>query len=142
MCACSAPHRSFCECNRCQRHVSSIHVGPSPELNDNDVVVTHLPPGVESNQSLCLWHWTYIRMDTSAPTGTQSWYERDVGEDATISTSGQVRIADSLVMGAYCADRGCAAPLVRFVLLMRFLWAFGSTLAYGHLPSLHTSPMD
>ena len=80
--------RSFCECNYCQRHTEIVHEGPSPEMTSNGVIVSHLPPGVETNQTLCLRHWTFIRMQTHPAGKAQSYYDADVSEAGSISAGG------------------------------------------------------
>ena len=83
---------SFCECNLCQEYklrdygIGQEH-GLMPPLEANEIATTHLTPGIEANQSLCLYHWTFFHINTAAPEGVQSWKDPDVAEHSTISAA-------------------------------------------------------
>lgn len=77
---------SFCECNLCQVHAARTQAVPSPPL-ENRAVMTQLTPGVETNHTLCLNHWTFVRLDTASPAAAQSWREPEVDRPSTISAA-------------------------------------------------------
>ncbi len=70
----AASRRTFCECNLCQVYSPITRNQPSPPL-ENAIFLTNLQAGVESNQTLCLNHWTFYRVSTLAPPFEQRWHE-------------------------------------------------------------------
>ena len=78
---------SFCECNLCQVYQrKSYESGMAPPL-ENSVATTNLVPGVESNHTLCLNHWTFLSLEIAPPSTLQSWRDPEVPEHSTISAA-------------------------------------------------------
>ena len=88
---------SFCECSLCQQfsqpipEYSATNRPPDCDVTRNDprcrneVSMTTLTPGIASNHTLCLNHWTFLRLPTAPPTMQQSWNDPDTVESSTIS---------------------------------------------------------
>ena len=83
---------TYCECNLCQVYTTTDHFEPSPPL-ENSMAITHMRPGIESNHTLCLNHWTFFKFDTASPSVAQVWNDAEV-RDST--RSGEARIDAAL----------------------------------------------
>ena len=86
---------TFCECNLCQVYQQRTYENVvSPPL-ENAMATTYLRPGVESNHTLCLNHWTFFRISTAAPDFTQSWQDPDVRSGPSTIAAQLSRQADN-----------------------------------------------
>ena len=57
---------SYCECNLCQTYRTTEVYGGTPSAGPG-ISMSHILPGVQSNHSLCLYHWTFFKVPTSSP---------------------------------------------------------------------------
>ena len=57
---------SYCECNLCQTYRQTEVYGGTPS-NGPGISTSYMIPGVQSNHSLCLHHWTFFKVPTRSP---------------------------------------------------------------------------
>ena len=55
---------TYCECNSCQTYDQSLVYGGTPPAGPG-VAMSWLIPGVQSNHTLCLHHWTWLKVPTT-----------------------------------------------------------------------------
>ena len=59
---------SYCECNRCQTYKATEVYGGTPSQGPG-ISTSYMLPGVQSNHSLCLYHWTFFKVPTRSRLG-------------------------------------------------------------------------
>ena len=57
---------SYCECNLCQTYKMTEVYGGTPSIGPG-ISTSHMIPGVQSNHTLCLYHWTFFKVPTRSP---------------------------------------------------------------------------
>ena len=120
---------TFCECQLCQVYTERTSTGESPPL-ENAVVTTVLRPGVESNHSLCLNHWTFFRIETAAPQHVQEWQDPDVRGERSVINAQLGSLEDNPQQLVLTLDTMYDATYERYTTVDAFLHA-GSILMVG-----------
>ena len=59
---------SYCECNLCQTYKATEVYGGTPSQGPG-ISTSYMLPGVQSNHSLCLYHWTFFKVPTRSRLG-------------------------------------------------------------------------
>ena len=57
---------SYCQCNLCQTYKATEVYGGTPSQGPG-ISTSYMIPGVQSNHTLCLYHWTFFKVPTRSP---------------------------------------------------------------------------
>lgn len=69
-------YRTFCECNPCQLYKKSLWTNAGGPEKLNSVSLSSFGPGTSVNQTLCLGHWAFFKLDARAPATLQDLVQR------------------------------------------------------------------